>query len=158
MKSALWFAVKFILLTVPLTWLWVEGGREVYGSILKPVSVFIHEVFGADRVRPVWRERYINFVPLVSLMLLTPGVSWKRRAWTLPVALLALFACHIGMNWLSFEIRGRGPFPRFLAVFSDALPFFLWAALNPTFVGALARQMVGMPAAGASGSDPPGAR
>ena len=153
MKSGLWFAAKFILLTVPLTWLWVQGGREAYGSILGPVSNFVYDLFGADQVKPVWRERYINFVPLVSLMLLTPGVPWRRRAWTLPVALVALFLCHIGMNWLSFEIRGRGPFPRFLAVFSDALPFFLWAALNPAFVGELARQVVGAAASKGPAAD-----
>jgi len=143
MKSALWFAAKFILLTVPLTWLWVTGGREFYAEILSPVSRFVYELFGAEGVRPVWRERYINYVPFVSLMLLTPGVSWRRRLSGLAIGLVVILFAHIGMNWLSFAIRGRGPFPRFLAVFSDALPFFIWAALNREFVTDFARQVVG---------------
>jgi hypothetical protein len=158
MKPALWFLLKFIALTVPLTWLWVTGGREVYGAILGPVSNFVYELFGAEGVKPVWRERYINYVPFVSLMLLTPKLGWKSRLRGLVIGLLLIFAAHIAMNWISFAIRGRGGFPKYLAVFSDALPFFLWAALAREFVGDVARQVIGTapPPEGAAEAEAPG--
>ena len=142
MKPVLWFGLKFVALTVPLTWLWVTGGREMYGSVLGPVSNFVYDLLGAEGVKPVWRERYINYVPFVSLILLTPRLSWKSRLQGLAIGLVLILVAHIAMNWISFSIRGRGPFPRYLAVFSDALPFFLWAALAREFVGDLARQVM----------------
>ena len=145
MKQALWFVLKFVVLTVPLTWLWVTGGRESYGAILAPASNFIYDLLGAEGVRPVWRERYINYVPFVSLMLLTPRLGWKARLGGLATGLVLILVAHIAMNWISFAIRGRGPFPGYLAVFSDTLPFILWAVLARSYVAELARQVMGTP-------------
>lgn len=158
MKSVLWFAVKFIVLTVPLTWLFFEEGRALYGRyVFAPAAIFVYDLFGAEGVKAVWRARYINVVPFVSLMLLTTGIGWRRRLVGLGVGLLVLFASHIGLNWLFFELRGRGDSLRaFLSVLSDTLPFLIWAVINRDFVTSVARHVAGTgtpTGTGASGAE-----
>lgn len=135
MKRALWFALKFIALTVPLTWIWVSGGRQVYASYFIPVADGIYELLGVEGVRAVSRERYINYVPFVALVILTPSLSLRRRVVGLVAGAFALFCSHVLINGIAHHwVEGAVRLPVELAIVSDALPFLLWAIVAPEFI------------------------
>ena len=79
MKTA-WFILKFVALTVPLTLLWNEWGRGAYGGVLHDVSGTIYGWFGLDELQTQGpHDRYINYIPFLALMMLTPALAWRRK-------------------------------------------------------------------------------
>jgi hypothetical protein len=150
MRRLLWFALKVVALTAPLTWLWVSGGRAAYGWSLAPVANAIYEGIGLDGVTFFPRDRYINQVPFVALMLLTPGLSLRRRFGGLALGVLAIFAVQMLVN--AIALRGAPDatsLPAGLSIASDAAPFVLWAAIARDFLARFAqRDTIG------SGGDP----
>src|SRR5262245_12395787 len=104
MRRLLWFALSVVALTVPLTWLWVNGGREWYGWSLAPVANAIYALLGLDGVTFFPRDRYINQVPFGALVLLTPGLPMRRRLGGLALGTLAIFALQMILN--AIALRG----------------------------------------------------
>lgn len=130
MKRALLVGLAFLLVTLPATWLWLEWGQQAYGSVFGPTARTLYDLLGLDGI-PVKRERlrYINLVPFVGLMLVTPGLPLRRRLGGLAVGLLLLFASHLLLNALGSSIPGGTRLPTTAAIVSDALPFVLWVAI-----------------------------
>ena len=146
MRRLLLFALEFFALTAPLTWLWVAAdGRELFAQgFFVPASRAIYELFGLE-ILPVWRERYIHYVPFVALVVLTPGLPLRRRAIGLLGGLVAIFACDVVTNGIAQYGRRRPvdlPLP--WMVLSDALPFAVWAVVAREFVAELARGAFGI--------------
>jgi hypothetical protein len=76
------------------------------------------------------RLRYINYVPFVGLMLVTPGLSIRRRLGSPGLGLALLCVSHLLLNatvLLSPEDLRR--LPRAASIVSDALPFLLWVGI-----------------------------
>ena len=135
MSRALWFALKFVALTAPLTWLWVTGGRELYASCFTPLADAVYELFGVEGVKAVWRERYINQVPFVALMLLTPSLGLRQRLVRLALGVVVILLAQIALNGIVQYGRATvESLPIGLAILSDALPFVLWALLAREFL------------------------
>jgi len=132
MKTALLFALKFVAITVPLVWLWVEWGRMAYGDLLHAVSGFLYELFGWGRPPSGSRERFVNIVPFLVLVLLTPRLSPVRRWGGLAAGLGVLFVFHMIFHAIGQAYRGRIPLP--VTQLSDALPFVLWLVIAHEFV------------------------
>ena len=125
MKRAAIVLLAFFAITLALAWLWTNGGREAYGRFLLAVGQPIFDAIGADvPIRPM-RERYINWIPFVGLVLVTPGIAFARRFLGLFLGLVFLSACHIGLNLLTSDPRGRH-LPLVPSMLSDALPFVVW--------------------------------
>ncbi len=157
MKQALWFAIKFVALTAPLTWLWVVAdGRELFARhVFVPVAGTIYDALGLE-IRAVWRERYIHFVPFIALVLLTPRLSARRRTIGLLGGLVAMFCVDVVINGVTQYGQKRPvDLPMPMKVLSDALPFAVWAVVAQQFVADLARGAVGsafgFPAAASDG-------
>ena len=75
MKRAL-LVLGFVAITIALTFFWEESGRVTYGRFLKAVAPPIYDLFGVGDARVgAFRQRYINWVPFVGLMLVTPGLA-----------------------------------------------------------------------------------
>ncbi len=98
MKPALLFLAKFICLTAPFVWLWQVGGLEAYHALYSPIASAIYEMLGFENVATPVRARYINFVPFLALMVLTPNLSTRRRLGGTAIGLLILFSMHIAVN------------------------------------------------------------
>lgn len=148
MKRALWFGLSFVALTVPLTWLWVSGGRELFAEwLFAPLAGAIYDALGLE-VRPVWRERYIHYLPFIALVLLTPRLGAKRKAKGLAGGVAAIFLCDVVINGIT-QHGQRHPtdLPMPLMVLSDALPFIVWAVIARDFVRELARGVMQAPSA-----------
>ena len=118
--------LAFAVVTIALTWIWGEWGRVAYGNFLKQVAPPIYDLIGFGDARVgAYRQRYINFVPFVGLMLVTPGLGWRRRALGLVAGLAALFVGHLALN-LTEAWSPKRHLPFVPSLVSDALPFVLW--------------------------------
>ena len=138
MKKALLVVVAFFVVSITLTWIWNEWLRADYARLLNAVAPPIYELIGFGDARVgAHRLRYTNFVPFVSLVLVTPGIAWRRRATGLVLGLMAIFVSHLGLN-LTERIAPGQALPMVPALLSDALPFLLWLVVaRPTLVGLL---------------------
>ena len=137
-----WFLTKLVVVSLSLTWLWIEWGRRAYGRLFLEVANPIYGWFGITAYQGGVRERYINYIPFLVLMLVTPRIGWMRRTLGTLVGLVLIFAFHVGFTvWVeaAYPLDGSttpGGFPVYLPaiLFSDALPLILWAVICHEFV------------------------
>ena len=141
MSKLLLRVAAFVAITLLLTWLWNEGGRVAYGRFLKAVAPPIYDLLGFDGARVgAFRQRYVNFVPFIGLVLVTPGLSRRRRILGLGIGLFVLFCGHLALN-LTEVGRGRARhLPILPSLVSDTLPLLVWlgvaAPVLARFLGA----------------------
>jgi hypothetical protein len=143
MKKLLLFILSFVALTVPLTWLWLSGGEELYARAITPIAREIYELLGVTGRGTLKRMRFINLIPFTTLMLLTPRLSLRRRLVGLLVGWIALVASHIALNGYAMVSRSRGQLPPTAALASDAMPFLLWFLIARDFVRETLRDVRG---------------
>ena len=132
MKPALLFLVKFVCLTAPFVWLWQIGGLSVYHALYSPIADAIYAWLGFEGVSTPARDRYINLIPFLALMILTPNLSPRRRLGGTAIGLAILLTMHIAVNLTANPTTLRLPWPVSLAL--DAAPFFLWIIIANEFV------------------------
>ena len=132
MKPALLFLAKFVCLTAPFVWLWQVGGRSAYYTLYNPIATAVYEWLGFEGVAAPGRDRYINLIPFLALMVLTPNLSTRRRLGGTAIGLVILFTMHIAVNPTANPVTLRLPWPVSLAL--DAAPFFLWIVIANEFV------------------------
>lgn len=126
MKRALMIVASFVVVTLALTFFWEEVGRLNYGRFLKTVAPTLYDWIGVGDARVgALRQRYINWIPFVGLVLVTPGLRMRRRALGLAGGLLALFVGHLTLN-LTERVYKASHLPFVPSIVSDALPFLLW--------------------------------
>jgi len=126
MKKSLLIILCFVVVSIGLTWFWNEWARESYGYFLKAVGPPIYKMIGfQDAPVRALRTRYINFVPFVSLLLVTPGLALKRRSIGLVLGLFTIFVSHLVLNLTELLQPGRS-LPVIPSIASDAFPFFVW--------------------------------
>ena len=135
MKAVLRIAA-FAAITLILTWLWGEGGRVLYGKFLKLVAPGIYYLLGLEGARVgAFRQRYVNFVPFIGLVLVTPRLSARRRFLGLTTGLVVLFCGHLALNLTETREGGRH-LPLVPSLLSDTLPFLVWLVVAaPALVG-----------------------
>ncbi len=127
MKKAVLIVLGFGVISIGLTWIWNEWARLAYGHFLVAVGRPIYDLIGFGDVRVAGlRERYINFVPFVSLVLVTPGITLRRRTIGLATGLIAISASHLALNLTGLLQPGGLSLPIVPALVSDALPFLVW--------------------------------
>jgi hypothetical protein len=156
--------LKFLAVTLPLTWWWMNGGQQQYWTyVYKPFAFPVLGWLGVTTFPPsVVRERLMNFLPFLALMISTPGMRPTVRAKRSALGFGLIFLGQIGLAWwASVVYQGRtGPQSEAAAAFfpavvaSDALPFVLWALMAREFVTALLASV--MPPAPAKKSAPVG--
>lgn len=121
--------IGFVVITIALTWVWTEWGREAYGHFLRAVAPPLYELIGFGDARVgAFRQRYINFIPFVGLVLVTPRIAAKRRALGLAAGLVALFVGHLVLN-LTERMQPGAHLPFVPSLISDALPFVIWVVV-----------------------------
>lgn len=126
MKRPLMVVISFVIVTMALTFFWEEFGKLNYGRFLKTVAPTIYDWIGFGDARVgAMRQRYINWIPFVGLIVVTPGLLFRRRALGLAAGLLALFAGHLTLN-LTERVDNAIHLPFVPSLVSDALPFLLW--------------------------------
>ncbi len=134
MKQILLFTLKFVALTLALTWLWLAGGNALYAEIMQPIAREFHQWVGLRGPGTMGRTRFINLVPFISLMLLTPRLSLRRRWGGLAIGLSILVLSHLLLNAIAVGSHMRGRLPPTAALASDAMPFLIWFMIAREFV------------------------
>ena len=130
--------LKLVLLSVGLSWLWLSEGKYVYAQFFGSVARPFFDLIDKPDVVIAFRDRFINLIPFLVLMAVTPGLSVRRRSVGTLLGLVVLVCGHLALTWLaSITPRpGTGGFTmnaftiRLAAMlFSDSLPFLLWAII-----------------------------
>jgi hypothetical protein len=142
--------LEFLAITLPLAWLWQAGGREAYLAFFQWAAGPALEGLGVERFpRVIVRNRFLNFLPFVALMLITPGMRLRRRCVGTAVGLALIFVVQIGFAAAAYHVRVRyGTSPRAYSalfpalLFSDSFPFLLWAVIAKDFVAGIGRHAV----------------
>jgi hypothetical protein len=131
---ALRFVASFVLISLPLTWFWVEGGWNSYAQLLNHVGGPIYSLVGLEELRIPARDRYINLIPFIALVIATPGLVLRRRLIGLLAGAALLFVSHLVINAVA-ELSGpTRALPPTLSTFSDALPLAIWAVIARHFI------------------------
>ena len=131
MKPALLFLTKFVCLTAPFIWLWRAGGLSLYHDLYSPIASLIYEWLGFEAVATPARDRYINFIPFLTLMVLTPKLSTRRRFGGPAIGLVVLFLMHIAVNLTADPETLQ--LPHLILLVLDAAPFFLRVVIANEF-------------------------
>ena len=163
MGKRLWLALAELLaLSVPLTWLWVEGGRRAYNRLLGALAWPLFEGLGLPSMQlGLVSPHFVSWVPFLVLMVLTPRLPLRRRALGTLLGLGAIFAVHVGCALLgAISHAAYGPSAHAVALrypalmFNDALPFILWALFARDFVSGFAFRVLPRGPAPPSGDRP----
>ncbi len=136
MKKAVLIVLAFVVISIGLTWFWNEWARVAYGHFLKAVGPSIYELIGFGDARLVaYRDRYMNFVPFISLVLVTPGLSLRRRTIGLALGLFFISASHLALNLTELFDPTRPALPVVFSIVSEAIPFAVWIVIaSPVLV------------------------
>ncbi|MDH3211726.1 MAG: hypothetical protein OEM05_04495 [Myxococcales bacterium] len=140
--------LEFLAITLPLTWLWHAWGRDAYLEFFQWAAGPALAGLGVARLpRVMVGNRFLNLLPFVTLMIITPGLSLRRRGIGAGVGLVLIFFIQIGFAAAAYHVRARyglsarafsALFPALL--FSDSFPFLLWAVIAKDFVTDIGRR------------------
>jgi hypothetical protein len=104
--------------------------------------------------RDLVHDRFINYLPFIALMVITPGLSRRRRWIGGLIGCFVLYLGHVGLTYasfLAFVQHGQSPesmqnlFPAYIV--SDAMPLLLWAVIANEWLRDVGSQYFGAGAA-----------
>lgn len=133
MKRTMMLIGAFIVVSAGLTWLWLSGLDARYAEWTQPLANRLNRALGLHGPGSMYRTRFINLVPFISLVLFTPKLSLRRRSVGLLVGLLVLMASHLVFNAAAVATGVRGSLPTLASLASDSMPFLLWFVIAREF-------------------------
>lgn len=135
---------KVIGITVPVTWAWLEWGRTAYGRLFAELAIPIFGFFGMTSILPQGsRDRFINYLPFLILMLVTPRMSLLRRWLGILIGFVLIFILQVLFIYASDlagvedgDVNRQDIYEKMLPVLliCDAFPFVLWILIAKDFV------------------------
>lgn len=136
--------LKIVGITVPVTWAWLEWGRDAYGRLFAELAIPIFGFLGMTRILPEGtRDRFINYLPFLILMIVTPRMSLLRRSVGILVGFVLIFFLQVFFVYVS-EMAGvragmvnrQDIYEKMLPMLliCDAFPFVLWIVIAKDFV------------------------
>ena len=136
-KRVVLLALEVVAVTLPLTWLWLAGGREAYHGVFVQLAGPVPGWLGLPSYQLITvPQRFINFVPFVALMIVTPRLSLARRVLGTLVGFGVIAVAHLAFYVVSVAVYAEhGVTPRAMSalfpvlLLSDTLPFILWAII-----------------------------
>jgi len=148
-----------VAITVPLTLLWKVWGHDAYLDLFRTLARPFLDLLGVKRI-PVMLvgSRFVNFLPFFALMMVTPGLTARRRWIGTLVGFALMFVCQVIFAAVAFHVMASyvtsakafsALFPALLI--SDSFPFVIWAVIAHEFVrdvGSHAWRKIGAPSPG----------
>ena len=134
MPKLLKFFLLLIAFSLPLFYLWMEGGQTAYQKLLGAAVVPLAKALGEKELNLfVVKGHLMNLIPFMVLMLATPGLGWKRRIIGLVTGLVILFGWHLLFSLVLNHYQtlwghGRIFYQLFIPAISvnSAVPVILW--------------------------------
>ncbi len=136
--------LKIVAVSAPLTWLWITWGKEAYGALFLHLSMPIYGLLGLTEVVPEGaRDRFINYLPFLILMIVTPRLSLRRRVVGTAIGFVVIFAVHVVFVYVASTAHQadgaamtRQGFVRIVPAnaLCDSVPFVLWVIFAKDFV------------------------
>ena len=137
MREKLWlFAVKFILISIPLFALWYWKVQDWYLILFNHLlTLLLIKIAGLNILYfPAPKDIFNNLIPFVSLMIITRGFDLKIRLARLLWGLLILMVWHIMLTQAVYLMHDQAGVasPAYeklsvpLYLFSETLPLVLW--------------------------------
>lgn len=137
MPKLLKFFLLLIAFSLPLFYLWMEGGQTIYQKIFGAAVVPLAKALGEKTLNLfVVKGHLMNLIPFTALILATPGLGWKRRIIGLGAGLVILFGWHLFFCLILNHYQTLwGHDRRFYRLFipavsvNSAVPVMLWFIL-----------------------------
>ncbi len=135
--------LKIVAVSAPLTWLWIAWGREAYAKLFVQLALPIYGLFGLTSLLPnAARDRFINYLPFLILLLITPHMTLRRRTVGIGVGFVVIFLVHVIFIYVAstaqtpdntMDVQG---FRKIVPMngLSDSVPFILWVIIARDFV------------------------
>lgn len=141
-RRLLGLVLVFFALTIPLAWLWLEWGQDLYTrfvySLLRPLYALL-DIRPAER-GPV-QPRLVSLIPFLVLMAITPSLGRWRRIWGSLIGVVTLVLFHlILLTVVDAAYGSHGAGTRAVATFfpilliNDGLPFLVWLVAARDFL------------------------
>lgn len=137
-------AVKVVGISIGVTWAWLEWGRDAYSDLFMDLSLPIYGELGYTSLLPqAGRDRFINYLPFLILMLVTPRMSWLRRTLGIVVGFVVIFFFQVAFVLIDYLVLPHGAgkmtqdsYSKFLPIMllTDSIPFVLWIIIAKDFV------------------------
>ena len=118
----------FLIVTLGLTGLWLNGGSAFYGKLFREVGGPLYDLFGVHDISVRPRLRYANTIPFAGLVVATPGLDWLRKLRILGLGCGILFLSHLLLNLSATSANGY-QLSALARLGADLSPFVLWALL-----------------------------
>jgi hypothetical protein len=136
--------VLFFVLSIPLAWLWQEWALSRYVAFLFSILRPLHDALGwpfAGKGGGGLSLRFVSHVPFLVLVLLTPGLSWRRRALGALLGSAFIATTHLFVITLTNAAfaAGGGVFRRIapFVLIMDGMPFLAWLVVARDFLRTL---------------------
>jgi hypothetical protein len=133
MREKLWiFIAKFLLISIPLFFLWYWKGEDGYLVFLNYVlTLLLIKIAGFHLPYfPAPKDIFNNLIPFISLLLITRGIPSRKRVIWLVEGLLILIGWHLVLTEVVYFMGVDSPtYEKFsvpLYLFSETFPFILW--------------------------------
>ena len=134
--------LEFVVLSVVLTWLWLAWAQDAYAVFFEWMAGPLLRLAGVANVAESPAvKRFVNYVPFLVLMVITPRMNLRRRLLGTVIGVTLIFFCHVGVVAVEHLAQTRhrltsDPFSTVFpaAMFADALPFILWAVIAKDLV------------------------
>ena len=137
-------AAKVVGLSVAVTWIWLEWGRDAYSELFVELSLPIYGELGYTSLLPqAGRDRFINYLPFLILMIVTPRLSWLRRIVGIAVGFIVIFIFQVIFVLVDYLVFPEGAanmtqdsYSKFLPIMllTDSIPLILWVIIAKDFV------------------------
>jgi hypothetical protein len=145
MKRILLLFLEFLVLSVPLAWVWLNWLNTPYDKLLFEILDALYGVIGGEHAgRGPAGHRFVSYVPFLVLVAITPSLSRRRRVWGAVIGSCAIFLSHVFMLFVSdaaYTVQGPGSdaiatlFPFLLL--TDGLPLLIWFVLARDFLSTI---------------------
>ena len=144
LRQTLLAVLVFFALTVPLVIAWMHWGLGWYASFLFWILLPLHDALGwpfTGKGTPGLSMRFVSLVPFVVLVLVTPGLSRRRRLLGSLVGVLLMVASHLFVITLANAAfaAGKGAIGRILPFIflMDGLPLGIWLVVARDFLSSV---------------------
>lgn len=135
-RRILLITLELVAVSVPLTWLWLAHLQYEYAKFFQAIAQPFFAFIGMGDIPIVFRTRFINIVPFIAMILVTPNLGARRKSLGILLGSVAILAGHLaftgiaGHAQLSMASGGsmEDSFPVHIAgmLLSDSMPLLLW--------------------------------